>query len=412
MHDFKYIKNHLYCEKTPIAKIAKQVDTPVFIYSKKTLLDHYNKLDKAFSSVPHLICYSIKSNSNISVCRTLANAGSGFDIVSGGEFYRAIKSGANPRKIVFAGVGKTENEIKEALKKKILMFTVESIPELHKINKIAKSLNVKAPIALRVNPDVDAHTHKHITTGKKETKFGIDIGTARWLYNKHKAFPYINPIGIQIHIGSQITKPLPYVRAIKKIVPLIKEIKNIIPQLKYLDLGGGLGIVYEKEQPTTAKEFARAVLPHIKKLGLTIILEPGRFIAGNAGIMVAKVLYIKETSHKKFVIINAGMNDLIRPTLYSAYHEIVPIKASNNKTIIADIVGPICETGDYFALNRKIHTLKPCDLIAIMGAGAYGFSMSSNYNSRLRAAEVLVSGSSFKTIRKRETLKDLIRLEL
>ena len=411
MHDFKYIRNQLYCEKTPVIKIAKRVGTPVFIYSKKTLLDHYRKLDNAFSSIPHIICYSVKSNSNTAVCRTLVKAGSGLDIVSGGELYRALKSGVNPSKIVFAGIGKTVSEIKEALRQKILFFVVESIPELQEINKIAKGLKVKAPIALRINPEIDPHTHRHISTGKRGTKFGLDISTAQRLYNQYKKFPYIQPIGIQIHIGSQITHPLPYIRALKKIIPLVNKIRNSIPSIKYLDIGGGLGIIYEKEKATTAKKFAQAVLPLIKDLGLTIILEPGRFIAGNAGILVTQVLYVKQTPQKKFIIVDSGMNDLIRPTLYDAYHKIVPVTKTKSKTITADIVGPICETGDYFALNRKIKEPQKNSLLAIMAAGAYGFSMSSNYNSRTRAAEVLVDGNKFSVIRKRESYKDLIRHE-
>lgn len=411
MHDFKYIRSQFYCEKTPVIKIAKRIGTPVFIYSKKTLLDHYHKLDNAFSSIPHIICYSVKSNSNTAVCRTLVKAGSGLDIVSGGELYRALKSGLNPQKIVFAGVGKTLSEIKEALKQKILFFVVESIPELQEINKIAKELKVKAPIALRINPEIDPRTHKYISTGKQGTKFGLDISTAQRIYNQYKKFPYTEPIGIQIHIGSQITHPLPYIRALKKIIPLVNKIRNSIPSIKYLDIGGGLGIIYEKEKATTAKKFAEAILPLIKDLGLTIILEPGRFIAGNAGILVTQVLYVKQTPRKKFIIVDSGMNDLIRPTLYDAYHEIAPVVKTKSRTITADIVGPICETGDFFALNRKIKEPKKDSFLAIMAAGAYGFSMSSNYNSRPRAAEVLVCGNKFSVIRRRETYKDLIRHE-
>lgn len=412
MHDFKYINNKLYCESTPVKKIAERFETPLFIYSKKTLLDHYNKLDTAFSSVPHIICYSVKSNSNLAVCRTLVKAGAGLDVVSGGELYRAKKVGVNPKKIVFAGIGKTESEIEDALKTGILFFTVESIPELHLINRIAKKLHLKAPIAIRINPEIDLSTHGYIATGKRGTKFGLDLATARWLYNQHQKFPHTVPVGIQIHIGSQITRPQPFVKALKKILPLARELKDSIHSIRYLDIGGGLGIIYENEKATTAKEFASAVLPLIKDMGLTIILEPGRFIAGNAGILVAKVLYIKQTAQKNFIIVDSGMNDLIRPSLYHAYHEIAPVEKKEAEIITADIVGPVCESGDFFALNRKIETPRQDDLLAIMGAGAYGFSMSSNYNSRPRAAEVLVDRDRFRIARKRESYEDLIKNEI
>jgi diaminopimelate decarboxylase len=411
MHDFQFIKNKLCCENVPVSKIIEKTSTPAYIYSKKTLLDHYRKIDTAFRDIQHIICYSVKSNSNVAICKTLIEAGAGLDIVSGGELFRAEKAGANPKKVVFAGVGKTEEEIRHALKFGILFFSVESIPELHRINQVAKSLKVKAPFALRVNPDVDPHTHGYIATGKKGTKFGMDIDTCKWLYKQHTKFPHTIPIGIQIHIGSQITTPHPYVDALTKITPIVNELKNMIPSVKYLDIGGGLGIVYEKEKPQTAAEFANAVLPLLKNLGLTIILEPGRFIAGNAGILVTQVQYIKQSQYKNFIIVDSGMNDLIRPSLYSAHHEIVPVTRNKGKTISADIVGPICESGDFFALNRKIETLKQGDLLAIMGAGAYGFSMSSNYNSRRRAVEVLVNKNKFSIIRTRETYEDIIKNE-
>lgn len=408
MHDFRYIKNKLYCEETPVKKLADRLGTPLYIYSKKTLLDHYRKLDNAFSSIPHIICYSVKSNSNLAVCRTLVKAGAGLDIVSGGELFRAGKIGADQKKIVFAGVGKTEPEIRDALKAGILFFTVESIPELHLINKIAKGMRKKAPIALRINPEIDPNTHGYIATGKKGTKFGLDLSTARWLYNQRYRFPHTVPVGIQIHIGSQITKPQPFVKAVKKILPLVNELPYPI---KYLDIGGGLGIIYENEKATTAKEFAHAILPYIKDLGLTIILEPGRFIAGNAGILLTRVLYIKEPPQKNFIIVDSAMNDLIRPALYHAYHEIVPVEKRNRRVITADIVGPICESGDFFALNRRMELPREGDLLAVMGAGAYGFSMSSNYNSRPRPAEVLVFKDKFRVIRRRENREDLIRNE-
>jgi diaminopimelate decarboxylase len=411
MHDFQFIKNKLCCEKVPVSKIIAKVGTPAYIYSKKTFLDHYQKLDNAFRDIPHTICYSVKSNSNLANCKTLVDAGAGLDIVSGGELFRAKKTGVSPKKVVFAGVGKTEEEIRDALKFGVLFFTVESLPELQRINQVAKSLHMKAPFALRINPEVDPHTHGYIATGKKGTKFGLDISTSRWIYKQHHKFPHTIPVGLQIHIGSQITSPQPYVAAIKKITPIVKELKETIPSIKYLDIGGGLGIVYEKEKPSTAAEFAKTVMPLLKNIGLSIILEPGRFIAGNAGILVVQVQYIKQSHHKNFIIVDSGMNDLIRPSLYHAHHEIVPVEKGARKTITADIVGPVCESGDFFALNRKIEIPKQGDLLAVMGAGAYGFSMASNYNSRRRAVEVLVNKDKFNIIRKRETYEDIIKNE-
>lgn len=411
MHDFKYVRNQLYCENVPINKIVKTIGSPVYIYSKKTLLDHYRKLDKAFKGIPHIICYSVKSNSNIGICHTLVQAGAGLDIVSGGELYRALNCGADPKKIIYAGVGKTASEIEFALKKNILFFTVESIPELELIDRIAWKLKKKAPIALRINPDVEPKTHKYIVTGKKETKFGLDIDTCRRIYLHRKKYSNIKFVGIQLHIGSQITDPDPYIKALKKIMPLVKEIKKKVSSIKYLDIGGGLGIIYNKEKPATAKQFATAVLPTIKKAGLELIIEPGRFIAGNSGIFVTKVLYIKETPVKNFIIIDGAMNDLLRPSLYHAYHEIIPVTKQKSKSITADVVGPICESGDFLAQDRKLARPRPGSFLAVMGAGAYGFSMSSNYNSRPRAAEVLVDKSVYFIIRDRETHKDLINKE-
>ncbi len=411
MHDFKYIENQLYCEKIPVQKIASAVGSPLFVYSRKTILDHYNKLHRAFSSVPHTICYSVKSNSNIAICHALIQAGAGLDIVSGGEFFRALKSGAKPKKIVYAGVGKTAAEIRQAIRKGIMFFTVESLPELEEINNIAKRLKKKAPIALRVNPDVKSKTHKYITTGKKGTKFGMDLATCRKIYRNIKKYPFVKPVGIQIHIGSQITETKPYIKALKKIIPLVKELKRSHPTMKYLDIGGGFGIIYNKEKATSAQDFAKAIIPLVKKLHLHLVIEPGRFIAGNAGILVTKVTYVKETPPKNFVIVNAAMNDLIRPSLYHAYHQIVPVIKHKGKSISTDVVGPICESGDFFAKNRKLVKPRAGQLLAIMSAGAYGFSMSSNYNSRPRAAEVMVDNNVYYIIRNRETYKDLIRGE-
>lgn len=411
MQNFKYLNNQLYCEKVPVQKIAQRLGTPLFIYSRKSLIDHYRELDQAFKSVPHTICYSIKSNSNIAVCRTLAKEGSGFDIVSGGELHRALKSGADAKKIVFASVGKTPVEIETAIKKGILFFSVESFPELEQINLIAKKLDKKARIALRINPDVEPETHKYITTGKKGTKFGLDRNTCRMIYHNSRKYSHIKPVGIQMHIGSQIKKPKPYGDALRKITPLVTELKSIFPEFKYLDIGGGFGITYKDEKPASAERFAETILPYVKNLGLHLILEPGRFISGNAGILATKVLYIKQIPDKNFVIIDSAMNDLLRPSLYEAYHHISPVIKNSSRKITADIVGPVCESGDFLAKGRSIPVPTPGSFLAVFSAGAYGFSMSSNYNSRPRAAEVMVNGNKYSVIRERETFKDLIKGE-
>lgn len=408
VHDFQYRGNEFYCEEVPVKKIAEQVGTPVYIYSHKILIEHFRKLDQALAFVPHLICYSVKSNSNLAVCRALANAGAGFDIVSGGELLRALKAGADPKKVVFAGVGKTEEEIKLALQKRILFFTVESEAELRLIAKVAEGLGKKAPIAVRINPDVDPQTHKYISTGKSESKFGLDIERAKNLYREAKKMASVNPVGIQMHIGSQITTPQPYVEALQKMTVWIEELRKEGIKFKYFDIGGGLGIIYSKEQPSTPDQFASAVRPFLEKLGLTIIMEPGRFIAGNAGILVTKVIYVKDNPVKKFVIVDAGMNDLIRPSLYGAYHEIVPAVKNSAAEMKADIVGPVCESGDFFAKERQIPEIHENQYLVLMGAGAYGFTMASNYNTRPRAAEVMVNGADFAVIRERETFKQLI----
>jgi len=400
MSHFKYVDDEYFCEGVSVKKIAEEVGTPAFIYSQSALIDHYSQLDRALSFVPHTICYSTKCNSNIAVCRTLAQAGSGFDIVSEGELYRVLKAGADPKKIVFAGVGKTKQEIETALKKKILCFTVESEPELRLIAQVAERLNKKGAIAIRVNPDVDPMTHKYISTGKGESKFGVDIERAKRLYSEAKGLKSIKIVGIQMHIGSQITTPKPYVDALEKLVTLIKELKKEGIRLKYLDIGGGLGIVYQNEKPATAEEFAQAIRPYIENLGLTLLLEPGRFIAGNAGILVTKVIHVKESTEKKFVIVDAGMNDLIRPSLYEAYHEILPVQQnSSSEEILVDVVGPVCETGDFFAKNRNLPATDENEYLLIKSAGAYAFTMSSNYNSRPRAVEVLVNQDQFAVIR-------------
>lgn len=411
MHDFHYRGKDLYCEDLKVAQIAEETGTPVYIYSHKTLTDHYRKLNDAFAPIDHLICYSVKANSNIAVLRSLIRQGSGLDIVSEGELARAQKAGADTSKIVFAGVGKSAQEIEAALQAGILCFTVESEAEMDLIETAAKKLGRRGRISIRVNPDVDAHTHKYITTGKKHSKFGVDFAAARKLYSRAVKSSALEPIGIQMHIGSQITQVKPYVTAIRKMAPFIAKLRKEGVPLSFFDIGGGLGIVYEDEKPSTAAEFAKAVLPDLHKIGLKVVLEPGRFICGNAGILVCRVEYLKKVPGKTFVIVDGGMNDLLRPSLYDAYHRIMPVHNGRKGNITADVVGPVCESGDFFAKNRKISNLQGGDLIAVMGAGAYGFSMSSNYNSRPRCPEILVSGDSYFIVRERETMDQLLAME-
>lgn len=412
MHFFTYKNGQLYAEDVPIIEIIKKFGTPTYIYSYKTLIRHIRAYEEAFCEVPHLICYAVKANSNLAILNIFANLGLGADIVSGGELFRALKAGIKPYKTVFAGVGKSEEEIEYALKNNILMFNVESEAELNKINKIAKKLRKKAHIALRVNPDIDPKTHKYIATGLKTSKFGIPIEKAIDYYRTAKSMTNIEVIGIHKHIGSQITDTKAYVEALSRVIALYDELANFDMKIDYLDIGGGLGITYKDEEPPHPKDLANALMPLLKKKTRKIILEPGRSIVGNAGILVTKVLYTKETENKNFLITDAGMNDLIRPTLYGSYHEIQPLIPKDRKKIKADIVGPICESGDFLAKDREIEKVLPGEYLAVMSAGAYGFAMSSNYNSRPRAAEVLVKGDRFALIRKRETYKDLIKNEI
>jgi diaminopimelate decarboxylase len=411
MHDFKYKKNKLYCENIKVEDLAKKFSTPLYAYSYHTLIDHYLKLKSAFSQINPLICYSVKANSNLSILKALIAKGAGLDIVSGGELFRAQKAACPPQRIVYASVGKTDQEIFAAISKGILFFNVESLAELKNINRIAQSLNKITRVAIRINPDVEAKTHKYISTGKITNKFGIDLDSAYKILLLRVKFRNLNICGLHIHIGSQITQCAPFVEAIKKVSNFIQRlrIKGIV--LEYLNIGGGLGIIYDHEAPQTAAIYANEIIPLLKKTGLKIIMEPGRFVVGNAGILVVKVLYIKYTPKKKFIIVDGGMNDLIRPALYSAHHNIWPLtKIFGSEK--ADVVGPICESGDFLAKERLIAKVKEGDYLAVMSAGAYGFSMSSNYNSRLRAAEVMVFKNKAAVIRKRETVQDLVRNEV
>ncbi|MCX5657934.1 MAG: diaminopimelate decarboxylase [Candidatus Omnitrophica bacterium] len=414
MHEFKFVNNKLCCEKIEVAVLARRFGTPLYVYSYNTLLDHYNKLKNAFSAISPLICYSVKANSNLNILKALVGKGAGLDVVSGGELYRAVKAGCVSKRIVYASVGKTDLEIEEAIRRGILFFNAESRPEIENINRIARKLKKTASVALRINPDVEPKTHKFITTGKLTNKFGIDFDTADKIFKERKKFSNIKISGLHIHIGSQITESAPFIAAIKKTLLFIDLLNKKGVTIKYLNIGGGLGIVYNKEIPQTASEFSRQVVPLLKKTGLKIILEPGRFIAGPSGILVTKVLYVKKTPLKKFIITDGGMNDLIRPALYGAYHEIVPITRKQKPEIKNqeyDVVGPICESGDFFAKGRYLPQFKEGDYLAVMGAGAYGFSMASNYNSRRRPAEVMVKGNMARVIRKRETYEDLVRNE-
>lgn len=412
MHFFSYKGKNFYAEGVSVDSIIKKTGTPVYIYSEKTLKRHYNAFTEAFSGVPHLICYSIKANSNIAILRTFAGEGSGFDIVSGGELYRALKAGANPKKIVFSGVGKREDEIEFAIKKNILMFNVESPQELRAIDRAAKRLKKKAGVSIRVNPDVDPQTHPYISTGLKKNKFGIETGKAieEYIYAKNN-LKNVLPIGIDCHIGSQITKIEPFVDALAKTKELLSTLRAEGLDIKYLDMGGGLGITYDKEEPPHPSRYGEAVIAGTKDLGVTLIFEPGRSIVGNAGILATKVIYTKEGTEKNFIIVDAAMNDLARPSLYGSYHAIKAVKDSAAAEFTADVVGPICESGDFLAKDRLLPKVKAGEALAVMSAGAYGFSMSSNYNTRPRAAEVMVSGRDFFVIRKRETLEDLVRNE-
>lgn len=411
MHEFKYRNNQLYCEELLVGKLAKTFGTPLYVYSYHTLIDHYLKLKSAFSQINPLICYSVKANSNLSILKALIAKGAGLDIVSGGELFRAQKAACPAQRIVYASVGKTDKEISAAIANGILFFNVESQAELKNINRIAQGLKKITRVAIRINPDVEAKTHKYISTGKITNKFGIDLESAYKILLLRAQFKNLNICGLHIHIGSQITQSEPFVQAIKKVSNFIQRLKTKGIELEYLNIGGGLGIIYDHEAPQTAQIYANEIIPLLKKTGLKIIMEPGRFIVGNAGILVVKVLYIKHTPKKKFIIVDGGMNDLIRPALYSAYHNIWPL-AKNLKTEKADVVGPICESGDFLAKERLVAKVKEGDYLAVMSAGAYGFSMSSNYNSRLRAAEVMVFKDKVSVIRKRESPQDLVRNEV
>jgi diaminopimelate decarboxylase len=411
MHHFQYKNNVLCGEEVPISEIAEAVGTPFYLYSHATLMQHFRAFDGAFEDIPHLTCFSMKSNSNLAILKLFASQGSGVDIVSGGELFRALKAGIDPGRIVYSGVGKRTEDMAYALQSDILMFNVESSQEIAELNATAGRLGKKAQISIRVNPDIDPHTHPYISTGLRENKFGIDIGEALEQYTVAASLENLAVAGVSCHIGSQVTQVSPFVDALKKLKALIRQLEEAGIPVRYLDLGGGLGITYDKEAPPHPREYAEAVKRELDMKNLTVILEPGRVIMGNAGILVTKTLYTKTAPEKAFIIVDAAMNDLIRPSLYGSYHGIEPVIMRGQGTIKADIVGPICESSDFLAKDREVPAFEVGDLMAIMSAGAYGFSMSSSYNSRPRVAEVMVKGDQFFVIRERETFDDLIRGE-
>ncbi len=408
---FKYRKNKLFCEGVAVDKIVKSVGTPCYIYSANAFVSQFKALQKAFKPVDPLICFAMKSNDSLAVLKLLAGQGAGADIVSVGELKKALLAGIDPKKIVFASVGKTEYEIREALTAGILFFNVESVPELAEIDRIAGALKLKASVALRINPDVHAPTHEKIATGTLTKKFGLDLAAAHDILRRREQFPHVTINGLHIHIGSQIQSVGPYVTAVKKVLNFL----NILTQEKifvqYFDLGGGFGIPYKNERLDPLERFADRLIPLIEKIGLNLIMEPGRFISGNSGIFVTETLYIKDNGLKKFIIVDAGMNDLVRPAMYDAHHEIIPVEKTAAQSGIYDVVGPICESADVFAKARRLPHVQNGDLLAIMSAGAYGYAMASNYNVRPRAVEVMVKGNQFSIIRERETFQDLIRGE-
>jgi diaminopimelate decarboxylase len=409
MHLFQYRGSELFAEDVPVMALAEKYGTPLYIYSYNTLLRHFRAYTDAFNGYPHIICFAVKANSNSAILRLFAKSGGGADIVSGGELHIALKAGISPRKIVYAGVGKTEEEIRFALRSKILMFNVESENELREIDRVAGIMKTRAPVALRINPDIDSETHPYIATGLRKHKFGIPIENALENYQIASRLKNVNVIGIHKHIGSQITKVSPFVDALKRILILMDKLIAQGVKIEYLDVGGGLGISYRNEEPPVPKDLAKNLIPLLKNRRVTLIIEPGRSIVGNAGILVTKTLYLKEGEDREFIIVDAGMNDLIRPSLYDAYHHILPVIRKKRKTVFADVVGPICESGDFLAKDRELKKIKQGEYLAVMSAGAYGFSMSSNYNSRPKAAEIIVKGREHFLIRKRETYSDLTR---
>jgi diaminopimelate decarboxylase len=416
MHHFHFRNHELLCEEVPLRDIVRKVGTPLYVYSEATLTRHFQAFDSGFADIPHLTSFAVKACSNIAVLNLFARLGGGADIVSGGELFRALAAGIPANRIIYSGVGKTAAELRDALRANILMINVESPQELDRVQQVAAELGVVAPVAFRVNPDVDPQTHAYISTGLAKNKFGIPVTEAFAEYQRAGSMPNISVQGVSCHIGSQLTQIAPFLEALRKLKKFIGRLAAEGITLRFLDLGGGVGITYADEQPPHPHEYAHAIRAELGELPCTLILEPGRVIVGNAAILATEVQYTKVNSGgekpKRFVIVDAAMNDLTRPSLYGAYHEIVPVAQTSAAPQLVDIVGPICETGDFMARDRMLPPVQQGDLLAIMSCGAYGFSMSSNYNSRPRAAEVLVQGDRFQVIRARESYADLIRGEV
>ena len=409
MEPFQYRGGELHCDGVPLRRVAATVGTPTYVYSKTAALESFHAYDRAFASVPHAVFYAVKANSNLALLAALARAGAGADIASGGELYRALRAGVPAKRVLFAGVGKTREEMREALKAEILMFNVESAAELRTLDQVAQEMGVRAPVSLRVNPDVDPQTHKYIATGLRSAKFGIPMADALREYEAAARMPGLDVLGVQMHIGSQLTRIAPIADSLARIGALVRELRERHIDIKMVDVGGGLGIRYKDEQPPSHEEYARTLLPILRELNVTVLMEPGRSIVGNAGALLTRALYTKQTPDKRFLIVDAAMNDLIRPSLYEAYHEIRPVReTTGGPRHTVDVVGPICESGDFLAKDREMPEVTEGELLAVMSAGAYAFAMSSQYNARPRAAEVLVEGSGYRVVRRRETYEDLI----
>jgi len=411
MNHFQRRLGALHAEKIPLDRLAQAYGTPLYVYSAATLRRHWKVLDRSLSGVRHLVCYAAKANANVAILDLLARMGAGFDIVSGGELYRVLKAGGDPRKVVFSGVGKTDEEIAFALSQEVKCLNVESGPELARVSVVARRLGVRAPVALRVNPDVDPKTHPYIATGLKKSKFGVSVEDARRLYHLAAGDPAIDVRGVACHIGSQITTVVPFLDAIARVRKLARDLEKSGLRVRHLDIGGGLGIQYSDENPPHPDEYGAAVKRAMKGYRGEVILEPGRVLVGNAGVLLTRVLYVKQSGRKRFAVVDAAMNDLVRPSLYGAHHDIEPVGAEPRPIGTLDVVGPVCESSDFLAQGRKMPVPEAGDLLCVRSAGAYGFAMSSNYNARPRAAEVLVDGDTAYLVRKRETWPDLVRGE-
>src|SRR5262245_33745070 len=408
---FQSKKGVLHCEGCSLKQLAKEVGTPLYVYSRTQLVGNFKQFDRAFSHIRHLVCFAVKASSNLSLLKLFRDLGAGYDIVSGGELFRVRQIGVDPQKVVFSGVGKKNTEIDYALNSNIILFNVESKAELEAIEARSKLLNIRARISFRVNPDIDPETHPHISTGLQQHKFGVALDEAISLYQQATSLSQVEPVGVSCHIGSQVTSLRPFLEATQRLLTTVDQLNVSGVRLQYIDLGGGLGIRYQDESPPTVAEYARAISELVAGRPETLILEPGRILSGNAAVLLTEVLYLKQSQGRQFVVVDAGMNDLIRPGLYGAYHEIVPVEGIERQTFVADVVGPVCETTDYLARERSLPQVQRGETLAVRDAGAYGFTLSSNYNSRPRAAEVLVDGQSYQIIRKRESYEDLVRGE-